>query len=44
MHDVFRNVEKTTVNATDDEKKKFATFMRGYKANLAVEKLASEVE
>lgn len=44
LHDVFRNVEKTTVNATDDEKKKFATFMRGYKANLAVEKLASEVE
>ncbi len=44
LQDIFRNVEKTTVNATDDEKKKFATFMQGYKANLAVERLASEAK
>ena len=44
LQDIFRNVEKATVMATDEEKKKFAAFMQGYKANLAVEKLASEVK
>lgn len=43
LQDMFCNVEKTTVTATNEEKKKFDAFVQRYKANLAVEKLASEV-
>ncbi len=44
LQTVFADVEKTTVTASEQEKKKFAAFMACYKANLTVEKLASEVE
>ncbi len=39
---LFADAEKETVIASDEEKAKFASFMKSYKAGLAVEKLATE--
>ncbi|MDE6397737.1 MAG: ATPase, partial [Clostridiales bacterium] len=44
LQEIFRNAEKVTVTASEQEKKKFAAFMQRYKANLAAERLASEVQ
>lgn len=41
---IFADTKKTTVTASDEESKKFARFMNSYKANLIVEKTASEVK
>ena len=44
LDDIFKDSEKTTVSAKDDEVKSFARFMEKYKKGLAVERLAvSEV-
>ena len=42
LQDVFRDGQKSVVEADEHEKKKFAAFMTRYKANLAAEKHASE--
>lgn len=42
MSGIFRDTQKTTVVASEEERQKFAEFIKGYKANLSVEKLASE--
>ncbi|MBQ3016153.1 MAG: ATPase [Clostridia bacterium] len=41
--DIFRDTEKVTVSADEDELNSFDSFMKKYKSGLAVEKLASEV-
>ena len=38
----FASAEKETTMASDEEKARFASFMKEYKAGLAVEKLATE--
>ena len=43
LNKLFDGAEKSTVMASDDEKKKFASFMEQYKKGLPAEKLASEV-
>lgn len=43
LEELFANAEKMTVEANEVEKKKFAAFMRRYKAGLKVEKVAEEV-
>ena len=40
---VFKDTEKSTVEADESEKASFATFMEKYKKALAIERLASEV-
>lgn len=44
LQTVFADAEKTTVTASEHEKKKFADFMARYKANLTVEKSAAKVD
>ncbi|MBQ8885148.1 MAG: ATPase [Clostridia bacterium] len=39
---VFKDSEKTTVTASDQERAKFAAFMKRYKAGLKIEKTAEE--
>ena len=40
---IFKNVEKTTISASESEIKSFSVFMTKYKKVLSVERLASEV-
>ena len=40
---IFKDTEKSTVEADESEKTSFAAFMEKYKKALAVERLASEV-
>ena len=40
---IFKDAEKTTVAASEDEKRCFENFMKKYKSGLAVERLASEI-
>ncbi len=43
LDNLFASTEKETVSASEQEKAKFAAFMKDYKAGLAVEKKATEV-
>ena len=40
---IFKNVEKTTISASESEIKSFSVFMTKYKKILSVERLVSEV-
>lgn len=40
---LFSTTEKTTVTASEDERRKFAAFMASYKKGLQIERLATEV-
>lgn len=40
---LFAKTEKTTVVASKEEKEKFASFLKEYKAGLKIEKLATEI-
>ncbi len=44
LEDVFRNEQKSTVCASEQDKKKYAAFMARYKKYAGVEKAAAEVE
>ena len=41
--DIFKDTERITVNADEDEKKSFAAFIKKYKDGLKIERLAAEV-
>lgn len=43
LNDLFRDVRKSTVSASEQEIEAFSAFMKQYKKGLAVEKLASEI-
>lgn len=43
LDEIFASAEKERTVASSEEKAKFATFMKSYKAGLAVEKRATEV-
>ena len=43
LDDIFLNVQKSTVSASEKETKSFTAFMEKYKKGLAIENLAAEV-
>ena len=44
LQSVFRDAEKTTLGATDAEKKKFAAFLSRFNGNLPVERAAGKIK
>ncbi len=43
LKDLFRDVQKTIVKASEEEKQKFKAFMINYEKDVKVEKLATEI-
>ena len=43
LAELFKNTKKTTVQADESEKERFATFMDSYKKGLQIERLTTEI-